>query len=299
MEGIAARAGVGKPTIYRWWPDRHAVTMAALMEHGDEGTPDQRSRSPREALRRQLRAVAERFSTPVGRHVTAMLAASDQESELAKAISQPLRARAPRRGPGAAASGDCRRRAAARRRPRRRARFALRRDVLRLLLGHAPLDARFADQALEQTFRGLSPTPGSTHSRGHELAEDVDDHSRQRQTGRGSANATSATGGDALTHHPRHADTDRGSPSLSRGSAPGRRREPMPCSVIQTRAALPLSVGSTLRGYWVGRANSWGSSRGTSSSMRTSSTSRKNSTASCTSVPGLETRPYRMACARQ
>ena len=36
----------------------------------------------------------------------------------------------------------------------------------RLLLGHAPLDARFADQALEQTFRGLSPSPGSTHSGG-------------------------------------------------------------------------------------------------------------------------------------
>ena len=51
--------------------------FGALMEHGDEGKPDQRSRSPREALRRQLRAVAERFSTPVGRHVTALLAASD------------------------------------------------------------------------------------------------------------------------------------------------------------------------------------------------------------------------------
>ena len=132
----------------------HAVTMAALMEHGDEGTPDQRSRSPREALRRQLRAVAERFSTPVGRHVTAMPAASDQESELAKAFRNHFVLA--RRAEGrellrqAIVAGE------------------LRRDVdldvaldllygamfFRLLLGHAPLDARFADQALEQTFRG-------------------------------------------------------------------------------------------------------------------------------------------------
>ena len=27
MEAVAARAGVGKPTVYRWWPDRHAVAI--------------------------------------------------------------------------------------------------------------------------------------------------------------------------------------------------------------------------------------------------------------------------------
>src|SRR5215471_3086980 len=39
IEGIAARAGVGKPTIYRTWPNAHAVAMAALMEGSETDEP--------------------------------------------------------------------------------------------------------------------------------------------------------------------------------------------------------------------------------------------------------------------
>src|SRR5438477_1947056 len=86
MEGVAARAGVGKPTVYRWWPDRHAVAMAALMESDAKRPAGASSRSSIQALRQQLRTIAERFSTRTGRHVTTMIAASDRDTELSKAF---------------------------------------------------------------------------------------------------------------------------------------------------------------------------------------------------------------------
>jgi AcrR family transcriptional regulator len=41
IEGIAARAGVGKQTIYRWWPSKGAVIFDAflVLSEGAEGEP--------------------------------------------------------------------------------------------------------------------------------------------------------------------------------------------------------------------------------------------------------------------
>jgi AcrR family transcriptional regulator len=155
MEGLAARAGVGKPTIYRQWPDRHAVAMAALMEDG----PAERgpaARSPIGELRRQLHALAERFSSPSGRHVAAMIAAADPDSELSKAFRHHVIMA--RRADGAALlrkairSGEV----------ARRLNVDVAVDVLygavffRLLMGHAPLDPAFVDAALAHVLHGFS-----------------------------------------------------------------------------------------------------------------------------------------------
>lgn len=33
IEGVAARAGAGKPTIYRWWPTKGALVLEAVSDH--------------------------------------------------------------------------------------------------------------------------------------------------------------------------------------------------------------------------------------------------------------------------
>ena len=51
MEGIAARAGVGKQTVYRWWTSRADILLEALRENATEPAPLPRTGSLRDDLR--------------------------------------------------------------------------------------------------------------------------------------------------------------------------------------------------------------------------------------------------------
>jgi AcrR family transcriptional regulator len=167
MEGVSSRAGVGKPTVYRWWPDRHAVLMAALM--ATDALPSSPARphaTALESLRGQLRKMVTRFASPTGRHITSMLAAADPESELAKAFRGHFVLA--RRAEGreilerGIANGELR--------GGLDVEVAL--DALygavffRLLLGHAPLDAAFVDSLLEQAMDGMRV--GTRRSKGRQ-----------------------------------------------------------------------------------------------------------------------------------
>src|ERR1700744_5204428 len=82
MEGIAARAGVGKPTIYREWPNAHAVAMAALMSSEEAPPKLAGAASAVSELKRQLRAVASVFASRAGRQAAIMIASASGETEL-------------------------------------------------------------------------------------------------------------------------------------------------------------------------------------------------------------------------
>ena len=155
MEAIARRAGVGKPTVYRHWPNAPAVAMAAFLEtaapSGAIGTPGR----PLEDLRRQLEAIAAAFAARTGRNVKAMIAASQGETELAKAFRNQFIATSRVEGQAllrrAIADGEI----------RGDVDLEVAADLIygpiyyRLLVGHAPLDRAFVDGLLREVLAGL------------------------------------------------------------------------------------------------------------------------------------------------
>ena len=93
IEAIAQKAGVSRPTIYRYWPNAPAVAMAAFLDVTGAPEAARSTRSPYAALRAQLHAVADAFAAPTGRSVAAMVAAAQSETELAKAFRNEFIAR--------------------------------------------------------------------------------------------------------------------------------------------------------------------------------------------------------------
>jgi AcrR family transcriptional regulator len=93
VEAIAARAGVGKQTIYRWWPDKGAVVLEAYLAlvHADEGVSFPNSGDLEADLRTVLRFTADSFLDPVfERRYRALLTAIQDDRGLAEALLNRL-----------------------------------------------------------------------------------------------------------------------------------------------------------------------------------------------------------------
>jgi len=149
IEAIAAKAGVSRPTIYRYWPNAPAVAMAAFLEASGAPSAGKAARSPLAALRAQLHAVADAFAAPAGRSVAAMVAAAQSETELAKAFRNEFIAR------NRDAARILLERSIAERLVVPPADIDLALDLIfgalfyRLLMGHAPITRSFVDQLLD------------------------------------------------------------------------------------------------------------------------------------------------------
>ena len=159
MEAIAARAGVGKPTIYREWPNAHAVAMSAFLERTKPLPASRKSATALAALRRQLRDLAQVFATAVGRQTAMMIAAAQNDSELAKVfrVHFVMKSREEGRALLVRAMGDGE--------VRRGIDIEAALDLFyapfyfRLLIGHAPLTSRDTDTILDLAIGGLAPRP--------------------------------------------------------------------------------------------------------------------------------------------
>jgi AcrR family transcriptional regulator len=156
MEAIAARAGVGRPTIYREWPNAHAVAMSAFLERDRTAPPSRKSLRALAALRSRLRELAETLTTRAGRSTAMMIAAAQSDSELAKVFRTHFVMKSREEGRAllarAAAEGDI----------RRNIDIEAALDLIyapfyfRLLIGHAPLTSRDTDAILDLALAGLA-----------------------------------------------------------------------------------------------------------------------------------------------
>ncbi|MDO9410405.1 TetR/AcrR family transcriptional regulator [Patulibacter sp.] len=97
VEAIAARAGVGKQTIYRWWPSKGAVLFDAILDRGSDaerGTALPDTGDLRADLQAVLRAVVAELADPAtdrtNRAVTAEIQADESlAGELVTRLLRP------------------------------------------------------------------------------------------------------------------------------------------------------------------------------------------------------------------
>lgn len=89
MEAVAARSGVAKTTLYRWWPNRAAVALACVSARmapiADAGPG-----SYRERFRRQLKATLRLLNSAEGQAITALIGAKQTDPLLAEAYSEQI-----------------------------------------------------------------------------------------------------------------------------------------------------------------------------------------------------------------
>jgi len=88
IESIAAKAGVGKTTIYRRWPNKAAVVMDAFMLRVGSGTLFPIAAKATDSIRLQMRAMAKAFRGRDGALVKALLAEAQFDPELATAFRE-------------------------------------------------------------------------------------------------------------------------------------------------------------------------------------------------------------------
>lgn len=155
IEGVAARSGAAKTTIYRWWPSKGALAMEAYLTEVEALVAISESGSAVADLKRLMRLTAQVFASRTGRILAGLVAEGQTDPDTLAAyrhgVLEPRREVVRgilRRG---IASGE------------------LRADLdldatldalygpffVRVLLTHAPLDEAYADRLADTVLHGI------------------------------------------------------------------------------------------------------------------------------------------------
>lgn len=159
IEAIAADAGVGKTTVYRWWPSKAALVADAFSASADDELRFPDTGNVRSDMSLQMRRLIRIFRSDRGKIVAALLAGGQSDEELIEAFRE--RFLWPRR---------------------RQAYQTLQRGIdrgelppdsdldlildslygpiyMRFLIRHAKLDESFADEICGLVLKGLGASP--------------------------------------------------------------------------------------------------------------------------------------------
>lgn len=93
MEGIAARAGVSKQTLYNWWPSKARLAMEAYAATAATRIPEPDTGSTEEDLRRLLCFTCQvlgRGEPGMGETLAGLIAAAQSDSELGHELRETL-----------------------------------------------------------------------------------------------------------------------------------------------------------------------------------------------------------------
>ena len=143
VDGVAQLAGVSKATIYRWWPNKSAIVMEALLASSESEVYVPASPYPEEDLIARVRRTIALFRGPRGRVIASLIGQAQSDPEIAEAYRMHLL------GPRRAAMREAVQRAVDAGIYRPDIDFDLAMDILlgplyeRLLLRHAPLNEAF------------------------------------------------------------------------------------------------------------------------------------------------------------
>jgi AcrR family transcriptional regulator len=155
MEAVAKRAGVGKPTLYKWWPTKAALIFAMFHERIVENMGAPQEKTAEAVIRAKVRHLVKEFNGLFGKVMADLIA----EGQRDPAVMQELYDRhiSLRR---ASSIADI---------ERGKSEGEFRADVnaellidaivapmyYRLLLRRMPLTEEYADQLIDQVLRGL------------------------------------------------------------------------------------------------------------------------------------------------
>lgn len=82
MDGIAERANVGKPTLYKWWPSKAALVMAVLQERIVPKPEPISARTAEEAIRSRMHRIVSAFNGMFGKVFADLIAEGQNDPGL-------------------------------------------------------------------------------------------------------------------------------------------------------------------------------------------------------------------------